>query len=214
MYMKNSILILVLAYCVNVFGNSKSKEFTFEPIIIEAGKPTVIIASIFTKKDKDADDFYAQREYVELQNNFPDYDILLINENVTIVFENDNKDILNLTNPNQTNELVAFWDGKKSSEIKVSKIKVKLTEYIAGLINQDKKSSYILENEKILADYNKKKNTFNPDKNSNYLSQHYIIDRYFNKMVYGSIEFFKPQNYKGIKSVSVYSTLAGNPEEL
>lgn len=37
---------------------------------------------------------------------------------------------------------------------------------------------------------------------------------YFNKMVYGPIEYFKPQNYTGITSITVYAQLDDNPEEL
>lgn len=212
--MKKNVLIFLLTFSMSAFANFKDLTSTAEPIVIKPGKPTIVLASIFAEGDTKADDYYAKRELAELQNNFPEYDVILIDEYRHVIFENNNKDLLSLTNANESIELVAFWDGKATSKMHIEKTKVKATEYISGLTNQNKKSSYLAENEKILNDYNRKKGTFNPNKSSKELGQYYIIDRYFNKMVYGNAEFFKPQNYKGIKSVSVYSQLNDNPEEL
>lgn len=212
--MKKCLFILIATLFFSVSGTSKTIPSAEDPIIISAGKPTIVIVSVFSKDDKEADTFFSKRELTELQNNFPEYDVKLIDYNCSVVFQNNNKDIINLSNPTESIELVAFWDGKTASVVKISKIKVKLTEYVSGITSQKKQSSYLADNEKIMADFHQKKTVFNPDTNSKLLGQYYIIDMLFNKMVYGDLEYFKPQNYKNVKSVTVYAKSPNDPEEI
>ena len=211
--MKNKLYLLAIFLYFSAFGKAKNIEIS-QNIIIPAGKPTIIIVSVFSEESKNADAFFGKREFNELKDNFPDYEIKLITEHCTIAFENKNKDLIIASDPEENFEIVAFWDGKKDSAIKISKIKVKATEYISSITRQSKKSSYIEDNDKILADYKLKKTVFNPNENSKSLGQFYIIDMFFNKMVYSSVENLKPQDYTKVKSVIVYAESADGPEEI
>jgi hypothetical protein len=212
--MKGNALLFAILFSFTAFGNPKNIKSTPDPVIISAGRPTIVIISIFGEDDKEADPFFGKREYTELQENFPEYEIRLIDEHTTIAFETNKKDFIFVSNPKETYELAAFWDGKKDSPIKISKIKVKLTEYISELTGQNKLSSYLEANAKILEDYAAKKTLFNPDENSKSLAQYYIITLLFNGRVYGSEDLMVPQNYANVKSVSVYMESADGPKEL
>jgi hypothetical protein len=209
--MKKNTFLLALLFSFMAFGNPKDKKPSDDLIIT---RPTILVIAVFGKDDKEADPFFGKREHEELENNFPEYDVLLINEPSTIAFENTSKDYVLITDPNETYELVAFWDGKQDSPVKTSKIRVKLTEYISGLTGQNKVSSYLASNDKILADYNAKKLLFNPNENSKSLAQRYIITLLFNGRVYGSEDLMEPQNYSKVKNVSVYMQSTDGPKEL
>lgn len=211
--MKKNLFLFAVLFSFTVFGNPTKSNVT-EDTIIHAGKPTIVVVSIFGKDNDEADPFFGKREYDELQANFPDYDVLLIDEHSNIAFETNKKDFIFANNPKETYELVAFWDGKKDSAVNISKIKVKLTEYISGLTGQNKLSSYLAENEKVIADYNAKKLLFNPNENSKTLAQYYIITLLFNGRVYGSEDLMRPQNYSKVKNVSVYMESIDGPKEL
>lgn len=209
--MKRNTFLFALLFSFMAFGNPKKAA---EDTIIKAGRPVIVVVSIFGKDNKDADPFFGKREYGELQANFPEYDIRLVDEPTNIVFETKKKDFIFAANPKETYELVAFWDGKKDSPVKISKIRVKLTEYISGLTGQNKKSSYLEANNTILADYNARKILFNPNENSKDLAQQYIITLLFNGRVYGSEDLIDPQDYSKVKSVSVYMESTDSPKEL
>ncbi|HNP33113.1 MAG TPA: hypothetical protein PKN96_07455 [Flavobacterium sp.] len=209
--MKKNISLFALLFSFMAFGSPKK---IVNDTIISAGKPTIVVISIFDKDNKAADPFFGKREYEELKNNFPEYNILLVDEPANIVFETKNKDFIFAGNPKLTYELVAFWDGKKDSPVKINKIRVKLTEYISSLTGQNKQSSYLAANDKILADYNAKKLLFNPNENSKFLAQYYIITLLFNGKVYGSEDLIEPQDYSKVKSVSVYMQSTDGPNEL
>ena len=180
-------------------------------ITIDAGKPVILVVSVFKPEAKDKDDFFAKREFAELQKNFPDYDVRLIDKTCQVLFSNDKKEIINYDsdNPKASFESVVFWDGKATSPIKTNKTRVKITEYISELTGQKWVSSYLAENQKIMDKVAKRRTVSNPDKNSKALTQHYIIDMYFTKMCYGKIEYpgLTQQDYKKVKSVIVYSKL-------
>lgn len=209
--MKRNTVLFALLFSFMAFGNPKKGT---DDTIISAGKPTIVVISIFGKDNNEADPFFGKREYDELKANFPEYGLLLIDEPTNIVFETKNKDFIFVSNPKETYELVAFWDGKKDSPVKISKIRVKLTEYISGLTGQNKQSSYLAANDKVLADYKAKKLLFNPNENSKSLAQYYIITLFFNGKVYGSEDLIEPQDYSKVKSVSVYMESTDGPKEL
>ncbi|RZJ31694.1 MAG: hypothetical protein EOO48_01295 [Flavobacterium sp.] len=212
--MKNVLRLLFLLTFVPVTSKSSAAAKGFDTITIEAGKPVVLIISIF-KKDSEAEPFFARREEAELQQNFPDYDVRVIDSPSVIEFENSAHDRGNYSFPEHDQELVIFWDGMPESRIKSENIKVKLTEYVSSFTGAKKTSSYLAENQKIFAQIARMKALFNPDKDSKALTQHYIIDYLFNSMVYGPDTEFAPlthQDFKTVKHVKVFAKQGDQPE--